>query len=97
MALKRTFGGNTILAGESMWDVEKTTRQLGKWSYFWKILAPNENSHPVEKNPGDKIESGVEIVGLNSKSMQELAALEEKKHQRLLVDVSENYKSSSSL
>ena len=56
----------------------KTTRQLGKWSYLWKILAANENSHPVEKNPGDKIESGVEIVGLNSKSMQELAALEEK-------------------
>ena len=61
-----------------MWDVEKTTRQLGKRSYFWQILAANENSHPVEKNPGDKIESGVEIVGLNSKSMQELAALEEK-------------------
>ena len=78
MALKRTFGENTTLAGESMWDVEKTTRQLGKRSYFWQILAANENSHPVEKNPGDKIESGVEIVGLNSKSMQELAALEEK-------------------
>ena len=55
------------------WKKHPTT---GK--YFWKILAPNENSHPVEKNPGDKIESGVEIVGLNSKSMQELAALEEK-------------------
>ena len=74
MALKRTFGENTILAGESMWDVEKNHPKTGKAIIF----APNENSHPVEKNPGDKIESGVEIVGLNSKSMQELAALEEK-------------------